>query len=361
MRIRVLASEIKRWIKSLAREIRYWRQVLSINPEDRKIWYFGIPPEANVGDQAQVVCILKFLKKYYPEYHIYTYFSKDLNQDNAFFLKLLKKYHRITKNDKICFQSGYDVTDIGIEWNGSPEIMHRNVVAMFPDIPTVMMPQTINFVSKNQMKISGEIYGKHTKLIFYTRGKRSFEFAKKMMPNVNLINSPDIVTTMIGDKVYEYERNGILLVKRAYDHQSQYSKEEIEKVDKVLNEIEPTDKLDTTIIAPPSDFYEKREEILEQMLDRFAHYKVIVTDRYHGVIFAMITGTPVVVLKTAIHKVGDGVDMFRGVADFDNYIFVCDRLENLKEIVMNAINKGCNKNPSIYFKENFFNGPISGW
>lgn len=332
-----------------------------IPKNEKKIWLFGLPEEANMGDQAQVICILRWLNLYYPDYHVYSYYSKFLNQDNALFLKLLKKYERVGSEDKICIQSGYNTTDIGIDWNGSTEVMHRNVVSIFRNTSILFLPQTIYFISSDEMSKSGQIYSEHPKLTFLTRGLRSFEIAKQMMPNVRLINSPDIVTTMIGDYKYNYKREGILLVKRAFDHQSGYNKQEIEEIQGKLGTIENTDRYDTTIYDPPTNYLDIREKMVEEMLDKFAHYKVIVTDRYHGAIFAMITGTPVVVLKTAIHKVSDGIDMFRGIADFDDYIFTCDKTEDLCDIVKLAIKKGANSQPSRYFKDHYFNSPFPSW
>ncbi|MFI5429468.1 polysaccharide pyruvyl transferase family protein [Aeromicrobium sp. UC242_57] len=50
--------------------------------------------------------------------------------------------------------------------------------------------------------------------------------------------------------------------------------------------------------------------VIEASWADFSNYQVTVTDRYHGVIFSLISGTPVVVLESTDHKLRSGVQWF---------------------------------------------------
>lgn len=51
-----------------------------------------------------------------------------------------------------------------------------------------------------------------------------------------------------------------------------------------------------------------------------SHYKVVITDRYHGTIFSLIANTPVIIIKSTDHKVTTGADWFKGI--YDDYVYV---------------------------------------
>ncbi|WP_082026255.1 polysaccharide pyruvyl transferase family protein [Prevotella pectinovora] len=43
------------------------------------------------------------------------------------------------------------------------------------------------------------------------------------------------------------------------------------------------------------------------ILQQFAKYQVVITDRYHGTIFSQIVNTPVIVISSTDHKLRSGV------------------------------------------------------
>ena len=71
------------------------------------------------------------------------------------------------------------------------------------------------------------------------------------------------------------------------------------------------EKVDTTLKGVSCEELDKhRDEIIYGMISKFATYKVVITDRYHGTIFSAIANTPVIVVNSADHKLSSGVKWF---------------------------------------------------
>ena len=63
----------------------------------------------------------------------------------------------------------------------------------------------------------------------------------------------------------------------------------------------------------------ERKEELENILALIATSKLVITDRYHGLIFSVITGTPCLVFKSLDHKISEGVKWFAHL-DWVHYV-----------------------------------------
>ena len=87
-------------------------------------------------------------------------------------------------------------------------------------------------------------------------------------------------------------------------------------------------------------------------IERYSHYKVIITDRYHGTIFSLVAGTPVVVLKTTDHKVVTGVDWFNGV--YDQYVYLAQTPEHALDIAKNILNSKFDHSLENYFQKEYY-------
>ena len=67
---------------------------------------------------------------------------------------------------------------------------------------------------------------------------------------------------------------------------------------------------DIEFCAPIWKWQKEREGLIRKMLEYFAKFQCIITDRYHGTIFSQIVNTPVVVISSADHKLVSGVKWF---------------------------------------------------
>lgn len=299
----------------------------------------------NLGDQAQVYCIRKWLKENYPNTDIIEVKTKVVIDKRYGFIDELKK--RIGKNDLIVFQSGYCTQDLG----GYNDLMHRIMMENFPNTKMLLLPQTVNFVNKDREALTSKIYNNHKLTTFLARDRVSFEKAKKMFPDINVMLYPDIVTSLIGKYEFNYERKGILFCCRN-DSEQYYTNEQINTLRKNIEKYEHTELTDTTRNIKYSDIKKNLKGILEKTFDEFAHYKIIITDRYHGTIFSLISNTPVIVIKTTDHKVATGVDWFKGV--YDDNVYFAESLEKVEELVQEILKKKLSSKLDNYFEREYY-------
>lgn len=212
--------------------------------EKKYIYYFGVPEHSNLGDLAQCYCIRRYFNKYFSDYEVIEVFSRNY-LDNSFGLRDYLK-SAIKQEDLIFFQSGYCTQDLG----GREDLMHQAVIQDFPDNKLVLLPQTVFFQNKDRKEQASSVYDAHRRLLFLARDQVSYEYAKEMFPHLHIEAYPDIVTTLIGQYEYSFERDGILFCIRN-DAEKYYSDTEINKLIEYFSGTFKCDKLDTTIRVEP--------------------------------------------------------------------------------------------------------------
>lgn len=244
------------------------------------------------------------------------------------FINLFSKVYK--SSDIIIFQSGYTTQDLG----GNHDYMHRLIVQTLPDAHILMMPQTIFFKNDENRKRTAEILNKARNMLFLARDYNSYEQAKVMFPDIKVQAFPDIVTTLIGKYAYDFPRSGVCLCVRN-DGEKFYSDEEINSLKNQLSEKVDVELTDTNINLATQLLRNDFKQQLENIIKKFSKFEAVITDRYHGTIFSLCAGTPVIIIKTTDHKVTTGADWFKGI--YDDYVYVASDLANAYNIYMNKI------------------------
>lgn len=315
------------------------------NNMNERVFYIGIPAYNNLGDLAQGMCIRMWLKKHYPKKNVIEIQTDALVNTHFSLLGKLKKVYR--PDDVIIFQSGYTTTDLG----GYADEMHRAVMGILPEAKILMMPQTIFFRNMDNKKQTSIIYNSMRKMLFLARDKVSYDMALTMFPDIQVRIFPDIVTTLIGNRTYEYIRDGILFCCRN-DGEKYYSDDEMTDLMRRCSLIENVAKTDTTKDGKLDDIVNKAEYLVEKEIDRYAHYKLVITDRYHGTIFSLVAGTPVIILKTTDHKVITGSNWFKGV--YDDYVHVAIDIDDAFRLTKEVIGKPLNHKLEPFFEREYY-------
>lgn len=274
----------------------------------RKIWYFGVPTHPNLGDQAQKFVILSWLAQNYPDHMIVRVPSSQFNGGTRKAVDAIRG--AISPDDLIVMQSGHTMDGLHPD-----ETAHRSISEAFPENRIVFFPTSIEFLSRRGMKRDAKAINGHRRTLFLARDPVSADKAKKLYPDIDVRLYPDVVTSLIGRYEFGGARSGILLCTRN-DGEKLYSYEEIDRLAGKLSGLGPLDRTDTTVNWNGVDLdSEEAWRRIEGVIESYSHYRVVVTDRYHGTIFARIAGTPVVVLKTRDHKVTSGAEWFVDAGD----------------------------------------------
>lgn len=311
----------------------------------KSVFYLGIPAHSNLGDLAQGVCIRRWLKKHYPERQVVEIETNALVNTPFSLLNKLAKLYK--SGDIIVFQSGYTTTDLG----GFADEMHRAVMKVLPNAEMLMLPQTIFFQNKANEKRTAESYNSMKHMLFLARDRVSFGMAKQMFPDIPVMQFPDIVTTLIGNYSFDYSRDGIMFCCRD-DGEKYYSDEEILSLMNKCEKLCKVAKTDTTKVGKTADIVRNAKSYIMNEIDTYAHYKAVITDRYHGTILSLVAGTPVIIIKTTDHKVTTGAEWFKGV--YDDYVYVANSLDEAYEIAKSVLNKELTNKLPPYFETNYY-------
>lgn len=345
-----------RWQRiSIEKQHRLFVENMNL-PKGKKILYLDVPIHSNLGDLAQYVCTKHWISMNYPDRLCIEIDGLLLSDLHCGILEKMKAH--INKEDIIVFQSGYCTQDLG----GYHDLVHRLIVEKFPNTPIVMLPQTVYYQDKDNAKRTARVYEKHNKIFFMARDFTSAEIAKNLFGNLKIYTYPDIVTTLIGTrKTSGYERNGVAFCIRN-DSEKFYSDQDIQKLYSKLSQITKVSIYDTTLQGNFKEIQPYFKNLIYEMIDQLCNAKVVITDRYHGTIFSLIAGTPVIVIKTKDHKVKTGVEWFAGI--YDDYVHYADTLEDAFEKANQLLNKEMEHQLYPYFKEHYYDGlkeKISLW
>lgn len=319
---------------------------MPIKKQEKKIFYFGITMHNNLGDQAQKYCIRKWLSKYYPERFVYEIPSRIIYDERFHYLEHLKKV--VQPDDMFVFQSGYCTLDLGPAFEDK---MHRMVIQAFPNQKMLMFPQTVYYQKEENRQRAIREYNIAKHMLFLARDHISYESARSMFDKLKVELFPDIVTSLIGTFSFDFHREGILVCARN-DAEKFYTSQDLDKLIVHLSQKYHVDCTDTTLPIDPYWLDHNLEDRLITEFAKYARYKLIITDRYHGTIFSLIAGTPVIVIKTNDHKVTTGVDWFKGI--YDGYVYLAEDLDSVRLLTDQIICKTFTHSLTPYFNEKYY-------
>lgn len=337
-------SKLSQGIRKFRKMIRehLFRFSLLMNKQRPRVYLFGVPYHSNLGDWAQTVCITQWINRYLPDYQIvYT----SLDQDWKGRLRFIRKH--IRHDDILLMHSGYHLTDLYSERD-----VYEAAARLFPDRVIRILPQTVFFKNPDNGLKCADVFNSHGNCIILCRDRISYEKASSLFSNCRLHLYPDIVTSLIG--VYHSpasKRAGVLFCMRN-DQEALYSREQIDRLMGELSHDYAVSKGDTTISTSVKLLKKDPRAILERELAHFGQYEVVVTDRYHGTIFSLVSGTPVIVLSSSDHKLSSGVQWFP--ESFRDYVFFAESLEAVPSLLRSILSTEQRPPLPPYFRDRYY-------
>ena len=297
-------------------------------PFGKKVYLIGTPEHTNIGDSAIVLAEKAFLEK--------SGFKK--NQIKEITLNEYSKYSDIIKkcvrkNQLICWLGGGNMGD---QWLGE-EYFRRNAMADFKENPMIIFPQTIYYTNteggKKEKELSVKYYDGNDRLTIVAREKISFDIMRELYPNVKILLTPDIVLSSTKELygIKKEKRTDILLCMRN-DSEKSLSIRECKIIEDILRK-KVGDFKRTDMMSDIPVTKENREVCVQRKMREFAHAKLVVTDRLHGMVFAAITETPCIVFSNYNQKVSGTYEWIKGL----NYIHYVNSVEELEKEIENLL------------------------
>lgn len=293
--------------------------------DKKRIFLMLVPGYGNIGDQAIAQATIKYLKENFKEYELVV-------------IPLYARFYCagavksiISKDDLIFLQGGGNFGNLYMYIEES----RRFIVKHFPDNKIVSFPVTITYEKsrkgKREFLRSKRIYDAHKDFTIISRDERSYEFALKNFDKARNLICPDMVFYMWEkekESVQSVERRDIGICLRSDPEKYKG----ISRVDILKAISEKTDNwkiIDTQQSRPIGE--ETRDYEMISVKRDFAACKVIITDRLHGMILSLITGTPCVVLPTKDQKTKE---TYKWVKEL-NTVRYCENC-NVDDIIKNV-------------------------
>lgn len=265
------------------------------------VWFVNVPSHANMGDQAMAYATRRLVSEQFPEYVLI-----ELTRDYITFCSCTIDYlkQNVMEKDIIIIQGGYTSTD------KSPNEKAHRLIASSINNKIIFMPQTVKYSSDVERDRTAAVYNNHGNIIFFCRDIVSYNLVKDYFTNIEVLLYPDIVSSLIGREHYRRSnnRNGILLVIRE-DSEKHYSTSQIADLYKSLQTIATVDRSDLMLMKggqTPDTFH----CMIDSLLEKMSAYEIIITDRFHGILFSIISETKVIAIDSIDYKVREGAKMF---------------------------------------------------
>lgn len=301
-------KNVKKITKKIPLPLKVWvlstvkRKNFPLNKGKNTCFIFLAADYGNIGDVAITKAQKLFLEKTLPNYEVV---SIPISQTRL----VLRSIKRQIKSDDI-------VTIIGGGNMGAiyPDIeeLRQLVIRSFPHNRIVCFPQTLDWEesteSKRALKRIVKTYSHHSDIHIFARESISHKKLNELFDkhsNVNIGLVPDIVMSATAESLGARDcvtPAGILRCLRD-DKEAALSDHQYSILDKALAQTGyKIDKTDTH--AGGSQLSEEHcAKLLSDKLSQFRSAKLVVTDRLHGMILSLLSGTPCLVLPNANHKI----------------------------------------------------------
>ena len=342
----IIAKQIYRpivLIKYTPTELKHicndYRKMLSYEADGKKTaWFLCVPKHANLGDQAMAYAIRKWIREKYPNYNLVELTRESIKFPIFSITTLMKR--KIAEEDIIFFQGGYTSGN-----KTTNEVVHRIVAKKFKNNRIIFFPQTVFYTNERQKKKTANIYNQHGRILFLARDNISYNTVKSVFNNIQIRVWPDVVSSLIGRNEIELKdhKKDVLMCIRN-DSEKKYGEKQIEEIKEELEKeygymvdiidlMKSEDEMD-------NDWY---WDVIRKTIQKMSEYKVVVTDRFHGILFAILAETRVAVLDSIDFKVREGAFMFGTV--FPDTIKYIENPSDAGNIVYELYNKEV---PPIY-------------
>lgn len=287
--------------------------------DERICMMMGTANQGNMGDLAIAEAEMQILHDTFP--------GKVIEVETRFFWEYalcMKRYLR--KGDLICLQGGGNLN----EWYPGVELERCAIVSMFPNICTVLMPQTLSYKNGQSalLRNSQKVYGRHRDFHMFARDRRSYELMKQYYTTIDVNLVPDIVLSLDIAKCVHMDsqkRSAALLTLR-HDVERQTSDEAIHAIKNALqNQGMPLIERDTEFAVDRVPSH-KRQQYLSDFFTTLYSSRLMITDRLHGMVFAALTNTPCLVMPSSDHKI-------KGVYEWIKDLPTVRFTENVDELV----------------------------
>ena len=279
---------------------------------NKKIYLLNTPEHGNLGDHAITIAEKKFLYDFFPQFEV----IEIVGTDPALFSKL----QSVAIGDLIFLHGGGYLGDL---WPWEDERCKR-IIAQLPQNKIFYFPQTYFFeheaTREEKIETDREFYQCYPNVEFFLREAASYKMVQNSIcvGQNNVRKYPDMALYL--NKNENNLRAGILICLRS-------DKERIGErkwLDSVIayavqqnKEIKYTDTIEGDYLN-----VSERDIAVEKKLKEFASAELVITDRLHGMIFAVLAGIPCIAFDNISGKISG---VYQWIKNLDSVICISEQ------------------------------------
>lgn len=310
----------------------------------QKICIFQTPLHRNIGDHFIALSERKFLNSIVNNLPVFEIPNEMFYHNKQSLIKAIKS------NDMIIITGGGFIGNI---WEGEEKVL-ESILKTFPCNKVIVFPQTVYFDESKPdyneyFDNCKHILESHKNLVVFVRERNSYNFIKINMGKVDVRLVPDIALSYPKIENIISKTNCIGLCLRN-DTESAKNNKVVEKINLVLTN-NKFSIVETNTISKNRVFESNREQQCLNKIREFSRYKIVVTDRLHGMIFSYLAGTPCIVLDNTTNKVSG---VYREwLSECKNIVYIEDEFnENILEnFIKNIVDGKIDSNDYVEMKK----------
>lgn len=340
------------------KRIKYFKKrtkKITYDNKSSNIFLIGTSDRSNIGDHAIAESEMDFLKKYFAKYNTIEITGDHYRFDFENLQKIIKK------TDIIFITGGGFLGDLWMD----EEMMVRQIIQNNQENLIIAFPQTIFFADdisdQSQFETSKLIYNANENFYIFTRDRKSYDLSKKMIGESRTGLYPDMALFLDKfENVRKHLKKQALVCFRK-DKEAILSSEEKNFVIQHLKQEGFNIEYGTTLAKGKNsgDFtIDLRTSKIFDKLNEFGKYELVVTDRLHGMILSLLSGSKCIAFdnssgkvlgvsslwlkKVSNVKVLAGIEgfesSFRELIQNENVEYPYKYLDNEKKALLNRIN-----------------------
>ncbi len=336
-KIIALPAAVERADKMLS-EFRNDTNIIKSSSNKRRFFLLNTPDHDNLGDHLLTLGAISYLNDYFPEEEVVEITGR---QWDACRESILTK---ISPKDVIFIVGGGYMGDL---WPVQDKRV-KDIIEAFIYNRIVFLPQTFFYKNNSVEEIDFDIefYKKVKKVLFIHREKQSYSFFKSnIAPEHRNVCFPD-TALYLNQRQHCLNREGGLICLRL-DKEAQHNdfRERIyEDVNLICHKVGVIDT-----VLQKSVLRSERVIEVDKMLGLISGAEILITDRLHAMVMAIITGTPCIALDNLSKKVSG---VYEWIKDLD-YVKCVSEDEISKELICEFISKRKNNYDKSIVKHQF--------
>lgn len=255
-----------------------------------RIIFIGSPVHSNLGDHLIAVQCISFLR---------TCGYKCVIEIPEYVYQIKEKAVHFNDKDILFISGGGWMSDIYEEDNH----VIASILTKYKKNHIVIFPQTIYYRDKSNEKTMSQILNDAINTIVCVREENSYSLLTHEMKidTSKCMLLPDIGMTYLYNKIWNEKSHKIGVALRS----------DLERKNSVAPfVVEFSSKLMNWHVSELSTIYKRkyvkiteRDQRLKELLREFSSYNLIITDRLHAMIFALLSGTKCIVFDNVTKKV----------------------------------------------------------